>query len=427
MLINIENVIDLSCKRNGECQYVIFIVGEKLYVYDDESICVFDFKGKKIGELISEFFHELEYCPARMFWSDFLNYKNCINHKAPLTNVLSELDWLLVHKIFKKYMDIGNSFPILVKYKDSQDFTDLRAEDNKGRTEGQSQTAGKGLIGPGTVVEVPVPLEGQPDLMSNPVAWVSPAIETLQFHVTEDQRLTDYIFKTSVGIDGEQENDQAKNEKQVLASFENQSIILRRVAQNFEKIQTFADETKIALRYGEPITVSIDYGSKFFLKTAEDLMSEKESMEGDDVMTDAVNAELVETKFRNDSGGKIRASVINDLDPLPGKGIEDIIKIKDAGGIDDTLFKIKVNLMAYVRRFEREQLPISQFMKVGEYNERVNIILEEFKKYAGEVKEKEPEPVIINKVPEIPEEMPEMEEEEIKETKKNPVKRKPVK
>lgn len=115
MFIDISNVIDISCKRNGECQYIIFTVGEKLYVYDDESICVFEYKGK-LGELVSEFFHELGYCPARMFWSDFLNSKNCINHKAPLTNVLSELDWLLVHKIFKKYMDIANSFPILVKY-----------------------------------------------------------------------------------------------------------------------------------------------------------------------------------------------------------------------------------------------------------------------------------------------------------------------
>ena len=41
MLIDISNVIDISCKRNGECQYVIFSIGEKLFVYDDESICVF--------------------------------------------------------------------------------------------------------------------------------------------------------------------------------------------------------------------------------------------------------------------------------------------------------------------------------------------------------------------------------------------------
>jgi hypothetical protein len=401
MLIDITNIIDLSCKRNGECQYVIFSVAEMLYVYDEEQIRKFVYKEGKIGELITEFIHELGYCPARMFWSELLKKGNLINRKAPLTNVLSELDWLLVHKVFKKYMDIANSFPILVTYKSGEDFTDITKEINKGRIEEETQTKGKGLIGPGTIVEVPIPMEGQPDLMSNPLAWVSPDIETLQFHVTEDERLTDYIFKTSVGIEGEQNNDQAKNEKQVLASFENQSIILRRLAKNFEKIQAFAEKTMIALRYGEEIKVSIDYGSKFFLKTAQDLMAEKESMAGDDIMTDAVFTELIETKFRNDSGGKIRANVINDLDPLPGKNIEECIQIKDAGGIDDLTFKIKCNLMPFIRRFEREQLPIAQFMKdmkEGEYRERVEIILGEFKKYAEEFEEKEPEPIIINPI-----------------------------
>jgi hypothetical protein len=218
-------------------------------------------------------------------------------------------------------------------------------------------------------------------------------LNNCEFHVKEDVRLSDYVYKTCVGIDGEQNNDQAKNEKQVLASFENQSTILRRLAGNFEKIQTFADETIIALRYGKEVTVSVDYGSKFFLKTSEDLMAEKESMAGDDVMIDAVSNELIETKFRNDSGGKLRAGVIQDLDPLPGKSLEDVISIKDAGGIDDFAFKVKVNLMNFIRRFEREQLPIAQFMKDGEYFERIKMIQDEFKKYVSGFEEKEESPI----------------------------------
>ena len=383
-LINISNVIDLQCKKTGECQYVIFYVADRLLVYDDISIRKFVYDKGQMGELVSEFIHEIGYCPARMFWSEFLKSTNWINRKSPLTNVLSELDWLLVHKIFKKYMDVANSFPILVKYKSGDNFADLTREINKGRPEEKKQTKGKEFVGPGTILEVPLPIEGQPDLMTNPVAWVVPPIESLGFHVKEDERLTDYIYKTSVGIDGEQSNDQAKNEKQVLASFENQSIILRRLANNFEKIQTFAEEILIFLRYGERVTVSIDYGSKFFLKTAEDLMSERELVKDDDIISDSVNQEMIESRFRNDSGGKIRANVINDLDPLPNKTIEESIKIKDAGGIDDLTFKIKANLMNFVRRFEREQLPISQFMSAGEYRERVELIKNEFKKYASE-------------------------------------------
>lgn len=383
-LIDISNVIDISCKRNGDCLYVIFKVADKILVYDDHSIRKYENLEGNIGTLISEFVHGMDYCPARMLWSQFLKSDNAINHKAPLTNVLSELDWLLVHKVFKKWMDIANSWPILVTYRSGDNFEDLRREENKGRGEGKQKTKGNKLIGPGSQITVPVPMEGQPDLMTNPLAWISPPVETLEFHVKEDERLTDYIYRTSVGIDGEQNNDQAKNEKQVLASFENQSTILRRLANNFEKIQSFAEKVIIFLRYGEYVTVSIDYGSKFFLKTAEDLMGERESVKGDEIITDAINTEMIETKFRNDSGGKIRAQVLNDLDPLPGREIEEVVKIKDSGGIDDKTFKIKVNFMNFVRRFEREQLPIDQFMKSGEYNERVKLINQEFKKYASE-------------------------------------------
>jgi hypothetical protein len=132
---------------------------------------------------------------------------------------------------------------------------------------------------------------------------------------------------------------------------------------------------------------SIDYGSKFFLKTTEDLAAEKETFTGDDLMTDVITNELIETKFRNDSGGKTRANVLRDLDPLPGKNLDEVIKIKNAGGIDDLAFKIKVNFINYVMRFEREQLPIAQFMKDSDYNERIVLIKEKFKEYAGEFKQ----------------------------------------
>jgi hypothetical protein len=404
MLIDISNVLDISVNKNAECNYVIFSLNEKLFVYDDETIRSFDFKDKEIGEELSNFPHELGYCPARMFWTTLLNSKNFINHKAPLTNVLSELDWLLVHKTFKKYMDVANSWPILVAYQTGGDSSDLTLTENKGRTEAGQQTLGKGMPGPGTILEMPLPIEGQPDLMANPIKWIAPEVNTLQFHVSEDDRLTDNIFKTAVGVDGEQKNDQAKNEKQVLASFESQSIILKRIAMNFEKIQCFADRVCIGLRYGQDVNCSIDYGNKFFLKTVEDLTEEIESVKTDDVMLSAVYDELIETKFRNDSAGKTRAYVLRDLDPAPCKGMEEVITMKEKGGITEDDFRIKCNFMNYVLRFEREQLPIDQFMSKGDYNERVKKIKDEFLKYAGEGKTEEMKEPKQGVPPEVPEE-----------------------
>lgn len=400
LLIDISNVIDISCTPKGDCNYVIFSLNDKLFVYDDELISVYGYNDKEIIILPDSvpFKHELGYCPARMFWSDFLKKGNYINRKSPFTKVLSDLDWLLVHRTFKKWMDIANSFPITVMYETGNNYEDTTREENTGRGESQNKTLGGALVGPGTIFEVPRPLEGQPDLMANPVKQVTPDIATLEFHVAEDGRLTDYIFKTVVGVDGEQKNDQAKNEKQVIASFENQSIILKRIAKNFEIIQAFAEGTIIKLRYGTNAIndISIDKGTKFFLKTVEDLVAEKEAVAGDDIMTDAVSKDLDETRFRNDSAGKIRAQVIRDLDPLPGKSFDEVIQIKNAGGIDDVTFKIKAKLMYLVNRFEREQVSIPAYMKGNnDYSKRINDILSEFKKYIQEdtpvKKEKSPD------------------------------------
>lgn len=392
MLIPIASVIDIQTSPQGNCYWIIFSIGDKLFVYDDQTIRSYIYKDNTLGKEIGNFAHDLGYCPARMFWSDLLNKDNWINHKAPLTNVLSELDWLLVHKIFKKYMDIANSFPILVMYENEGDSEDFTPSDNKGRTASEQKTLGGAFVGPGTILTAPRPQDGEADMMNNPVKWISPEVDSLKFHVEEDDRLTDYIYKTSVGVEGEEKNDQAKNEKQVLASFESQTIILRRIARNFEKIHSFADKTIIKLRYGvDSINkVSIDYGTKFFLKTTDDLISERDSVKGDDIFSDILSDEIAETKFRNDSGGKLRFDVIRDLDPLPGKSLGEAIQIRNAAGITEEEFKVKVNLINYIRRFEREQMPIAQFVQRENYNKRVTKIKQTLLDYGKKDDSSEP-------------------------------------
>ncbi len=384
MLIDISNVIDVAVEEGGECSYVIFSLGGNLYVYDDEAIRVYEFESGKMGAVVSEFEHGLGYCPARMFWSELISKKNRINHKAPLTNVLGDLDWLLVHSVFKKYMDIANSFPILASYVGGGDYQDMTVEDNMGRTAGENKTQGSAFVGPGTILSMPTPLEGQPDLMNNPVKWITPDVTTLQFHVAESDRLRSNIYLSVVGVDGEQSNDQAKNEKQVMASFESQSNVLKRIARNFELVKAFADKTIIKLKYGIDCEPAIDFGSRFFLKTTSDIVSDMEDVKSSDIIYDALHAELIEIKFRNDTAGRTRAEVILDLDPLPGRTTEEAEKAFKAGGITELEFKIKTKLLAYVRRFEREQLPLNKFVGAGDYNERINLIKREFLRYEGE-------------------------------------------
>ena len=404
-LIDISQVIDIENDAHNNCRHVIFTAGDKLFVYDDELIRVFDYRDGSVGKSIIEVKHDLGYCPARMFWSEKLTPGNFINKKSPLTPVLGDLDWLLVLKVFKKYMDMSNAYPIIAAYEPADDFTADPREQDDGKTKEEKPLANS-FIGPGTLWTVRPPVQGEPDLMSNPVKLISPDVTTLKHHTDNDVALSLDIFRKVTGNGGEPENNAAKNEKQIMSGFESQMIILRNIARNFEIIQAFADKVKAELRYGKDqiLGVSIDYGSRFFLRSIEELtesISDSKVKGIDDGMTDIMVDELMETRFRNDPKGLLRAQIIRELDPLPDKTTEEALTIFEKGGIDKINLLLKINKLNFVRRFEREQLPLQYFAENKTFAEKINSIKEEFVKYAKEMMTEEKEKK-EEKIPEPP-------------------------
>jgi len=405
-LIDISNVIDIENDENNNCQYLIYRMGDWIVAYDDQFIRVFQNRAEipvgaktrstqlsmiDISDPYKEIVHGLGFTPAKMFWNKSLSSQNFINKSSPLTKVLSDLDWLLFHMISKKYMDISNAYPILVKYESDRDYADEDDTENKDRPEGGKRPAGNKMIGAGSYIEVPPPVDNSdPDLMrSAPVMLISPEVDTLEWHVNEEKRLKDTIFKSVVGTDTEVRNDSAKNEMQMEASFESQKSVLFHIKRNFEIIHKFADYTKAKLRYGDQfIDCKIDYGTEFFLKTVEDLHEDrqkaKESGAGEIVLSN-ITDKILNTEYKEDIISRKRAEVIRDLDPMPEKNdIEEIIKIYENGGIDKINFIIKTNLLKFVRRFERENISLAEFAKNLDYNEKINLITEKFKNYANE-------------------------------------------
>jgi hypothetical protein len=408
-LLDIANVIDLSVDIHNVCEYIIFFLHDKVFVYDDVKFLVYGYANAKLSlnaEL--EIFHNLGYTPARMFWSDALMSKNCINKKAPLTNVLGDLDWLLTVQVFKKYMEIGNSYPITVAIRSQQNYLGSKEESNRGLPEEERKTLGGDLAGPGSFLEVDPPLQGEYDPMANPVRLITPDVENLTYHDEAETAKRERIFYSVVGKGGEQNNDQAKNEKQVSASFESQLSILRKIARNFELIQMFADKCKIDIRYGMDAlnSISIDYGSKFFMKTTADLIADLDTAKKNgshSSITSSIMNEITEAKYRNDSHGLNRAKIIQELDPLPDKTQDEAEKLLDKKGITLKQFIIKSQLMNFVSRFEREQTNLVEFGSAIDYGKKIESIYEEFESYAEEIiedsNEKTPpvmEEVLIN-------------------------------
>lgn len=397
-LIDIANIVDIENDENLNCVYVIYQIGNKVVVYDDELIRVYTSEGRLEGivggvnisrEPEKEIPHGLGYTPARQFWSEQIDPRNFINKESPITKELADLDYLLFHMTNKKYMDLFNSYPIVAVYDHDDDSADPTRTENKDRAQGGKKPKGHRFAGPATLIGVPPPQDKtDADLMNNPVKIISPEVDTLEWHVSEEVRLTNKIYRSVVGVDQNVLNDVAKNEKQIDSSFESQLSVLFRVKKNFEIINKFADATIAKLRYGDSfISCQIDYGTKFFLKDVNELHQEfktaKEAGASETILAQTQDA-ILNTKFKEDLRSRERAEIIRDLDPLPEKTIEEAVIILKNEGINKINFAIKSNLTNFVRRFERENISLVEFARDMNYAKKIESIINRFKEYANE-------------------------------------------
>ena len=388
-LIDISTVIAIENDRYNNCQYLIFRLGNWVYVYDDEMFRAWVIDGFELKGDPIEVPHDLGYTPARMFWSDKLIAGNMVNKESPITKELTDLDWLLFHQTSKRYLDLANAYPTIISYAADGDLEDDSITDNEQRRSG-AKPAGSRLMGAGSFVEVDMPRgNDEHDPMKNPMVIINPDVATLEWHVKEETRLTDKIFKSVVGTDQDVRNDSAKNETQIKSSYESQTSVLLNVKQNFEIIQKFADATICQLRYGERfVGCEIDYGTNFFLKGVNDLQEELKSAKesgASEVIVSSIGENILNTRYRDDKHNRERADIIYDLDPLPGKTLKESIEILKNGGIDKINFIIKSNLISFVRRFERENTSVVQFGSLTNYNKKIEQINESFKEYATEM------------------------------------------
>jgi len=323
-------------------------------------------------------------------WSERLQSNNFINKESPITKELTDLDWLLFHMTSKRYMDIANAYPITVAYDMDGDVGDDNITDNEQRIDGK-HPAGSELMGAGSLIrgKAPDSTEEHDPMQYGPVKIISPDVKALDWHVKEEIRLIDKIYRAVVGSGSEVRNDTAKNEKQIDASFESQESVLFRVKKNFEIINKFADYTIAKTRYGERfIGCEIDYGTQFFLKDVGDLQEElrdaKESGASDAIL-ESISTNILHTKYRDDNKSITRANIITDLDPLPNRTLKEAMELFKAGAINKINFIIKSNLINFVRRFERENTDVVNFGSLVNYNRKIEQVRTELVKYAEEM------------------------------------------
>lgn len=404
----IGSVIDYEADRTtGVMRWLIFKQdNERIAVIDDASFRVFDSNNEQLGELLVDHPHDLNYCPARFFVNTPISLDDADVKASPVTKELESLDWFLFYHISKRHLDLFGAYPIYSGYAQACDFSNkengqycdggfLKDKEGKyvldkaGLMTPCPKCGQKRIVGAGSFVEVPVPneQEGQPDLR-NPVQMLTVDRSSLDYNVTEIERLKNEIITAIVGTNEEITTKDALNEQQIKANFESQSTVLNRVKKTFEDAQQFVDETVCRLRYGEQfVSAKINYGTDFYIFDVAELRERykmaKESGSSESEL-DALQNQIIETEYRNNPTQRQRMLTLAELEPYRHLTRAEVVELWQKGVIPESTMKIKLNFADYVRRFERENTNILEFGTQIPFAKKIDTINQTFALYASE-------------------------------------------
>ena len=405
--LRIGDVISYQANpTTGIMDYIIFRASDKeIAVIDGVYYRLFGSKdGVTIDNTISISEHHLGFCPARFFWDSPMSINNHDVKQHPLTKVLESLDDYVFSYVSKKNLDLTSSYPIYSGYEQTCDYESKEAGvhcngrgflknnqdqyvyDANGIPQACPICGKHRIVGAGSYIEVPVPDEGQPDL-KDPIHMTAPAVDSLKYHVDELQRKRKSIIDSVVGVDNTLST-QAINELQVQSSTESQLSVLYKLKTSFENAQKFVDETICKLRYGNMFTgCQINYGTEFYVATTSELRAKyKLAKDSGATMSDldAMQRQIIDSEYRNDSIQARRMIILNDLEPFRHMSYTDVNDLYSKGIITKEELKLKINFMEYVRRFERENVSITEFGSILPYKDKIEKITKKLKEYANE-------------------------------------------
>lgn len=403
--LGIENVIDFRAK--GEAlDWIVFAQPEKrIAAFDDTYMRVFQLNEKgEVGELITEVQHGLGYCPAKFFWTTPLSQEQPDIKKSPLSPQLGNLDWLLFFRVSKRHLDLYAPYPIYSAYAADCNFRNNETGDycdggflrnikgeykmfRDGTVERCPVCSEKRIAGVGSFIEVPIPKGDRPDLR-DPITITTVDRKSLDYNTEEEKRLADEIYAKVTGTGGEVQQKASINEMQVTANFEDKKNVLLSLKTNFEKAQTFVDETICRLRYGESyISSSINWGTEFYLYSVDDLQAIYETAKksgSSEARLDMISDQIIATENRNNPIQMQRMFLLKQLEPYRHLTLTELQSLANKQLIDPVMMLIKINFANFVDRFERENINILEFGSSLPLEKKIDIINQKLTDYAKE-------------------------------------------
>ncbi len=409
-IIGIDRVVNIECEKN-EIEFVVFRKEDGFLYVDDEIVCEFDKDKKLIGE---PYEHNLGVIPCK-FVSNLNRFVgDYIQKKGLLSDVLDELDNLVLFEVNARYMYFANSFPITYAYE--QDCT-YKQEDNFTCDKNQcvfsrnidnvpvfykKNCACKEskLVGAGSFIEVPVPQEGVTPAMMPPVGQLAPEVTSLQFVSDKVANDSEILLNMILGGSTQTSGEQAKNELQVNGNFESRKATLMLASYTIQTLWNFANNFVATVRYGEDfIAGHIQLGDEFFLANLESLQEqfEKAKVRGDISELQSLQDQINYYKQKYNKTNLLRAKVIQALTPFQYQSNEELLTYLQNQVITRDEFRYTLLLPKLIEKFEYSiNADIVQFGESLDFAEKIKRIETNLKQLFNEYeKENRPEPTGI--------------------------------
>ena len=399
--IDIKNVHDACVNNDASVNYIIIDIGnEKYKLIDSVKFAIVDNKGNFVLDDEGEekvLYHNLGYTPVRQFWTSNINNSNPFLKDVPLNSSLGELDFLISADVGKENVDLYAKFPFLSVLEDDETYEDYEQTENVDTNLTGNAEAGYNYRGvnvnnnnnyvidgnnsynglepnyfnrpyqnkdkksmrlAGTIVSRRPPKEGETDIPT-PLEIITPDTAILEHLISDIEYRENKIYQNTVGSPQQTEgNNQAKNEKQVQSQYEGQLDVILDIKKNFEALEEWCLKTIALMRYeGEDVVININYGTRFFLKSVDELEQElqtaKEVGASEGFILSLIE-EIIDTKYKNSPSEAKKQKILLALDPFPSMSIMDIAELLKAGiPIDTDDLTLKTNFGSLIGELER--------------------------------------------------------------------------
>jgi hypothetical protein len=387
-------------------EYLIIKLDDKkkrFRIIDDEKDIIIDRTNDNKFSVVTELKNELGYVPARMISSINATLLDNQVKTSPIDHIIPALDRYASCDADLRMQYIRHCYPKLAivtkectrcggagKYADDANRTEIVCQNCNGSGK-EIPISRDGVIGlPASLLPGDSPYPGAP------ATYISPDVESLRAAAEdlEKQRLDIlYAGTGDKNIIAESMNTATEN----MINSRSLEDRIAEISRMIEQLETFLKKAIKDLHKEfasiSDYEITVKYGKKIVLKNESELMKDIEQAKKSGMnysYIQELQAELIYSKYKNNSTQLERMLLLNDIEPFAGFTLGEVLQMRDF--IDPKELRLKANFEALVDQLEASE-PIQLMIDPLGYKAKANQVKA---RLLALIPEPEPEPIIEN-------------------------------